>query len=57
MTTIVENKYQRRLTYSGDYYCATAELWEQYWRAVERDDWDFAQGLEEGKNPDFFYDP
>ena len=52
-----EKKHQRRLTYSGDYYCATDELWEQYWRAVERDDWNFAQGLEEGNNPDFYYDP
>ena len=36
--------------YGGDYYCATNDLWCQYWAAVERDDWDFAQGLEEGNN-------
>jgi hypothetical protein len=54
---VPEKKYQRRLTYSGDYYCATLELWEQYWQAVKADNWDFAQGLEEGNNQDFFYDP
>jgi len=52
-----ENTYQRRLTHSGDYYCATHELWEQYWRAVERDDWNFVLSLETGQNPDFYYDP
>ena len=51
-----ENTYQRRLTHSGDYYCATHELWEQYWRAVERDDWNFVLSLETGQNPDFYYD-
>jgi hypothetical protein len=55
--TVAEKKYIRDRTYSGDYYSATAELWKQYWQAVERDDWDFAEGLEECRNPDFFYDP
>lgn len=50
-------KYIRALTYSGDYYGATAELWEQYWAAVERDDWNLATQLEEGRDPDFYYDP
>lgn len=53
----VDKKYRRSLTYSGDYYSATDDLWRQYWAAVEQDNWDFAQGLEEGRNPDFFYDP
>ncbi len=52
-----ETKYRRALTYSGDYYSATAELWEIYWAAVKRDDWDTALPLETGSNPDFFYDP
>jgi hypothetical protein len=52
-----EQKYRRQLTYSGDYYSATPELWKAYWEAVEKDNWDFAQGLEEGQDPDFWYDP
>ena len=54
---MTEKNYQRQLTNSGDYYSATPQLWEAYWQAISRDDWDFAEGLEEGKNPDFFYDP
>jgi hypothetical protein len=55
--TTTEKKYIRDLTESGDFYSATAELWKQYRDAVNKNDWDFAQGLEEGNNPDFFYDP
>lgn len=57
MNKDTEKKYVRSLTESGDFYSATAELWKQYRDAVDKSDWDFAQGLEEGNNPDFFYDP
>jgi len=54
---LLEKKYIRGLTYSGDWYSATAELWEKYRQAVEADNWDIAQPLEEGVDPDFYYDP
>jgi len=51
-----EKKYIRGRTESGDWYVATAELWEAYRKSVETD-WVFAEKLEEGINPDFYYDP
>lgn len=53
----VEKKYRTALTNSGDYYTATDELWKEYWKAVESNDWDFVLSLETGQNPDFFYEP
>lgn len=52
-----EKQYRRQLTYSGDYYSATRELWEEYWVAVESDNWGEVERLETGQNPDFQYDP
>lgn len=54
---LAEKDYIRAMTESGDFYKATKELWDEYRAAVSRNDWNFAQGLEEGRNPDFFYDP
>lgn len=53
--TISESK--RALTNSGDYYTATSELWEAYWEAVKKDNWDFVRYLEEGRDLNFRYDP
>lgn len=55
-TSTSEKKYIRGLTESGDFYSATAELWEVYRESVA-DNWVIAQQLEEGQNKDFFYDP
>lgn len=54
MTT--EKVYIRSLTHSGDYYSATQELWDEYWKSVHSD-WELATKLEEGENSDFYYDP
>ena len=51
-----EKKYIRDLTESGDWYEATAELWEAYRKSVSTD-WVLAGKLEEGTNPDFYYAP
>lgn len=53
----MEKEYIRSLTESGDYYSATAEMWKIYRDAVNNNDWDTAQPLEEGANDDFYYDP
>lgn len=52
----MEKQYIRDLTESGDYYSATAELWKAYRDSVNTD-WELATQLEEGSNPDFYYDP
>lgn len=52
-----ETKYIRNLTYSGDFYSATEELWKKYWSCVHSNDWDSVMDLETGKEKDFFYDP
>lgn len=50
-------RYIREQTESGDYYSATQELWDQYNDAVDRGNDLEMLYLEEGNNPDFFYDP
>lgn len=49
-------KYIRNPTESGDFYSATPELWEAYYQSVSSD-WVLAEYLEEGNDPDFYYDP
>lgn len=53
---MTDKKYIRDRTESGDWYSATEELWEAYSNSVSTD-WVLAEKLEEGENPDFFYDP
>lgn len=53
---MAEKRYIRGRTESGDYYSATEELWEAYRKSVATD-WKLAMKLEEGENPDFYYDP
>jgi uncharacterized protein YifE (UPF0438 family) len=50
-------EYLRGYTYSGDWYAATVELWEEYRIAVKEKDWEKVEFLETGQNPDFYYDP
>lgn len=54
---MTEKTYRRQLTYSGDYYSGTPELWKSYWEAVENHDWDFVRHLETDDLADFYYDP
>lgn len=54
---MTEKKYSRRMTESGDWYSATPELWAKYDAAWEAVDMDTVMFLEEGNDPDFFYDP
>jgi hypothetical protein len=50
----MRNKYIQDISESGDYYAATAELWEAYRHSVDTD-WILAEQLEEGQNEDFFH--
>jgi 5'(3')-deoxyribonucleotidase len=54
---LIPKKYIRALTYSGDFYVATAEKWKEYWDAVNKDDWRAVEYLEEGNDKDFYYAP
>ena len=47
----------RDLTESGDFYDGTVEAWARYRAAIDRDDWETAQWMEEGNDPDFWYNP
>ena len=49
--------YIRDLTESGDYYAATKEKWQEYRDAVNNGNSEKVLYLEEGNDPDFYYDP
>jgi hypothetical protein len=51
-------KFIRDLTESGDYYSATEEKWEEYWKAWRSPcDMQKVMYFEQGNDPDFYYDP
>lgn len=53
----MEKKFIRDLTMSGDFYSATREKWDEYNEAINNSDYKKVMHLEEGNDPDFFYDP
>jgi hypothetical protein len=53
---MVNKRFIRDLTESGDYYSATAEKWKEYRDAINSGDHDKVMFLEEGQDKDFFYD-
>lgn len=50
-------KYIRDITMSGDFYSATKEKWREYEEAWNNNDMDKVMFLEQGQDPDFYYDP
>ena len=50
-----EKAFQRRLTFSGDYYSGSPERWKEYWEAVEANNWKRVMELETEQEDDFYW--